>query len=86
VGEKIDNNHAIDERLQDTEALERACKMVMCHFDTVQIFASRFKSDGNLTYRGDRGKGNWFARYGQVKEWIVSEEEGFKNAGAEDNG
>lgn len=46
------------------------------HFCTCQIFVTRHQpeSDGatmNLAY----GSGNWFARYGQVKEWIVRRDE-----------
>ena len=47
------------------------------HFDSVQIFASRQEVDG-----GDQsvvniysGCGNWFARYGQVKNWLITENE-----------
>ena len=46
------------------------------HFDTVQIFASRHAPtthDG--TVRMHSGAGNWFARYGQVRDWIVMQEE-----------
>lgn len=46
------------------------------HFDTVQIFATRHESgeEGgtiNMAY----GAGNWFARYGQIREWLIKADE-----------
>ena len=46
------------------------------HFDTVQIFVNRHESsllDGtmNINY----GVGNWFSRYGQVREWCIKQDE-----------
>jgi len=46
------------------------------HFDGVQIFCSRHEAgteDGTIhvTYGG----GNWFARYGQIREWLIQKDE-----------
>jgi hypothetical protein len=41
------------------------------HFDSVQIFATRHESgakDGTLHWQ--QGAGNWYARFGQVQEWL----------------
>lgn len=46
------------------------------HFDSVHIFASRHESgieDGTVSV--NLGSGNWFARYGQVKEWTIKQDE-----------
>jgi hypothetical protein len=46
------------------------------HFDTVQIFCTRHESgteDGTVTIK--MGTGNWFARYGQVVEWVKKQDE-----------
>lgn len=43
------------------------------HFDTVQIFVTRQTSDGTVNCQW--GSGNWFARYGQIKQWLVKEDE-----------
>lgn len=40
--------------------------------DAVQIFVS-YPVDGN-TGTLHTGSGNWLARYGQVKEWLIKEE------------
>lgn len=46
-------------------------------FDTVHIFASRHqpgsKSSGTRVMQF--GLGHWHARYGQIREWVVKEEE-----------
>lgn len=45
------------------------------HFDTVQIFVTRHdpsKDDGTVS--AFEGTGNWFARYGQVRNWLLKEE------------
>lgn len=46
------------------------------HFESVQIFCNRHEH-GELdgTVQVQKGSGNWFARYGQVKQWVVEQEE-----------
>lgn len=44
------------------------------HFDSVQIFVTRHAGDGNGTVRINCGSGNAFARYGQVRQWIIQED------------
>jgi hypothetical protein len=60
----------------DMELVKKACQTLMEHFDSVQIFVTRhepYESEGtvNISY----GDGNWFTRYGQVKEWTIKTEE-----------
>lgn len=46
------------------------------HFDAIQIFASRYEpalEDGTVNVQ--MGTGNWFARYGHVRDWLIKEEE-----------
>ena len=44
------------------------------HFDSVQIFCSKYEgSEGTASV--NCGEGNWFARYGHVKQWLIKEEE-----------
>lgn len=61
----------------DMELISSALERLGEHFDSVQIFANRQEVDG-----GDQsivniysGCGNWFARYGQVKNWLITEDE-----------
>ena len=45
------------------------------HFDTVQVFCTK-KCDGSRgTIRFHEGAGNYYARFGQARQWIIREEE-----------
>jgi hypothetical protein len=44
------------------------------HFDTVQIFVTRSEPDGE-TVTVQLGSGNWCAREGFVREWLVRQDE-----------
>lgn len=44
------------------------------HFDSVQIFCTRLTPDGG-TITTSKGSGNWYARYGQIKEWCIKQDE-----------
>lgn len=61
-----------DDKLKVRKALDDLGE----HFDAVHIFASRCES-GRLggTVFVNMGTGNWFTRYGQIREWIVYEDE-----------
>lgn len=46
------------------------------HFETVQIFVTRHDAaieEGTIS--ATLGSGNWLARYGQVREWIIKSDE-----------
>lgn len=58
------------------EQLRMACQRLMEHFDTVQIIATK-KDQEPLSAGTDAfwfGQGNWYARYGSVKEWAIEAE------------
>jgi hypothetical protein len=70
-------------RMEDAEKVELArvaahCDQLAEHFDTVQIFVTR-NADNETEEEGtvniQLGRGNWFARYGQVHQWIVKSDE-----------
>lgn len=57
------------------EILTKALNQLIEHYDTVQIFATASANDkegGALGFA--LGKGSWFARYGQIRSWVVSQE------------
>jgi hypothetical protein len=67
---------------EDASLVKRACSSLMEHFDTVQIFCTRNQPDasdpnGGGTVNVQFGMGNWFARYGQVREFVIYEENCF---------
>lgn len=46
---------------------------IMEHVDSVQIIAT--VKDGEDTTFLQVGLGNWFARFGSVREWLIKQEE-----------
>jgi hypothetical protein len=44
-------------------------------FDTVQVFVSRHDPTANHTVTVQLGEGNWCARRGQVREWMLEQDE-----------
>lgn len=61
----------------DIEKLQRAVENLGEHFDTVQIFVTRYEpdSEGGGTVNVNWGCGNWFARKGQIDNWVTKENE-----------
>lgn len=69
----------------DMKRLKEAARLLGEHFDVVAIYASRHEAntEGGTVYLS-YGVGNWFARYGQVRDWIVREEERAREKGRRD--
>lgn len=63
----------IDEESQDVQRVKKAAEALGEHFDSVQIFANRVDAEGTISL--SHGCGNWFARYGQIVEWRVKNDE-----------
>ena len=57
---------------RDEKMVERCCAQLMEHFDSVQIFVTRH--EGDITMSGATGHGNFYARYGQVQEWLCRQD------------
>lgn len=59
----------------DMERLRVAVESLGEHFDSVQIFVTRAneadREEDKGTINANLGGGNWFARYGQVRAWLV---------------
>jgi hypothetical protein len=57
---------------QDFKLCKDAAEKLGEHFDSVQILATRHSGGENSeTVSMVYGVGNWFARYGQAKDWVV---------------
>jgi hypothetical protein len=61
----------------DLEMVRKHLEALSEHFDTVQIFCTRYNpnrieeaDEEGTTTRLQVGQGNWFARYGQVRYWL----------------
>lgn len=61
-------------REERIEYVKRHVTMLSEHFDTVQIFVSRYDDSEGETAVIHNGKGNYYARYGHVKQWLKVEE------------
>lgn len=60
----------------DVARVRQAAQALAEYYDSVQIFASRDESgEHEGTVNVHIGVGNWFARYGQVKDWVIKIEE-----------
>jgi len=50
------------------------------HFDCVEILVSRHENGvANGTMHISYGAGNWFARYGQVRQWLIQQDQAGRN-------
>jgi hypothetical protein len=58
----------------DIKIIDLAVARLAEHFDTVQVFVTRHDSRTG-TINVQRGSGNWFARSGQVREWLIKQDQ-----------
>lgn len=65
-----------DEQKNDMELIQKHVDALSEHFDTVQVFVTSKQEglEGN-TINANIGSGNWFARYGQVRTWLLKADE-----------
>lgn len=64
-----------EQEQNDSELLEKHCQQLMEQFDSVQIFVTRQNTEDDTTMSHTHGSGNWFCRIGQIKEWIIRQDE-----------
>lgn len=60
-----------NQKIVEQEAIKDAFKVLIEHFDTVQLFVTRHEpvtESGTLEYI--QGAGNYYARFGQVQMWL----------------
>lgn len=62
---------AFDEEDTDVGRVRKHLEALSVHFDNVQIFASRVDLTEEKTVGVALGAGNWYARHGQVLEWLT---------------
>ena len=54
---------------RDLEIVKQHTAALHEHFDSVQIFCTRYESKEKGTIRVTFGLGDWFARYGVTRLW-----------------
>ena len=60
----------------DLNRMKKAVAELGEFFDCVQLFCSRHDaSKDDLTTSFHTGRGNWFARLGQTREWMAKKDE-----------
>lgn len=65
----------MEDRDGDMERIQQALDILSEHFDAVHIFASRHEAEiEDGTIHCQKGVGNWFARWGQITQWVKVEE------------
>lgn len=66
---------------QQFTPLKKAIHDLGEHFEAVQIFVSTHQpAEVGGTVHACVGVGNWYARYGQIREWVIRTEEETKCA------
>jgi hypothetical protein len=66
----------MDSKETDLKRIETAAKALGEFYDSVHIFATRHESgEANGTVNLSWGEGNWFSRYGQIRDWLIRQEE-----------
>ena len=53
------------------DLIDNQIKVLLNHFDTVQIFATKFRAEDQETDTFASGGGLWPARFGQIHEWMI---------------
>ncbi len=69
----------MSEKQEDLDMVKASCEKLGEHFDSVQIFATRYDGETG-TVNVQWGSGNWFARKGQIADWLIKEDEASKQA------
>lgn len=66
----------MDNKDADIERVQKVVDELIEHFDSVQILVTRVETgELNGTVTLSLGAGNWYARYGQVKDWMIKIDE-----------
>jgi len=76
----MSENISSNEREELVKMVEKHVNALSEHFECVHIFVSRNEGENDLTRTINRGAGNWFARYGQIREWLIYEDQRVREA------
>ncbi len=68
------SEHNDETKDREIALIDSHVAQLMEHFDSVQILATRTKSDGT-TIGVTRGRGNWYSRVGYAREWLLRDDE-----------
>ncbi len=71
----MSDNASSNEHSELVKMIDKHVNELAEHFDGVHIFVNRNEGHADQSRGINRGAGNWFARYGQIREWVVYEEQ-----------
>lgn len=58
-----------------TKLVDDACSDLSEHFDSIRIFVTMPSETSNHTANYSAGRGNIYAQIGQVREWLIRDDE-----------
>lgn len=64
----------------DRKRIDDALKTLSEHFDSVHIFVTRHEGSLDGSIAANVSSGNYYARYGQIREWVLMNEETMKDS------
>jgi hypothetical protein len=70
----MDEDQKPDRSDKKMALIENQAKLLKRSFDSVQIFASQYDEETCNTAHYTWGEGNFFARYGQVIQWLNNQD------------
>lgn len=73
MSDEVCTEHENPTEDEDLAKVDRALAYLMEHFDTAQVFVTSQR--GEFTMTAQKGEGNWYARAGQIREWLLKEDE-----------
>ena len=59
---------------KDMAIIQHHADILRGHFDSVQIFATRQDDKKKITSNVSTGSGNWYARYGYIRCWLLGQD------------
>lgn len=73
------SNQVPEEMAEADRLVREAVQKISEHVDAVTVFVTKKRENGNDgTWRMAFGAGNYYARYGQIKQWVIFADEEVK--------
>jgi hypothetical protein len=63
----------------EQQIVDETVSKLLEHFDSVRVFTTRHDGNSEETACYNSGGGNFYAQLGQVREWIVRQDQYVKN-------
>lgn len=77
---------SMSDKKEIEKQIETFCSSIMEHADSVRVFVTSHDGMADVSHAFSIGKGNFFAQVGQVKEWIVRQDQYIKIDACKESG